>query len=429
MTHKIGPIQLAEGVLPRHVYSYLFAAFVSIGLFSYVTALTPYILRVNIGLDEADFGKVSGNLHFWQEILLLSVIGWWGAMSDRYGRRPIYIIGFVILGIAYASYAFTTSIPQLIAIRLIFALGLAATSALLSAILADYPAEASRGKLTGLSFFLNGVGSVIFFMGLTKLPSIYAANGTGDLWAGRYAYLTIAGIAFVTAFVMLGLKPGRPSKSTQSEKHPPVLQLMAEGLRAARNPRIFVSYLSSMAARADMAIITLFLILWVETSGVEGGMSLVDAAAKAGMTVGIAQMAAVFWAPIFGSIADRVDRLTLLVVGFAIATIGYCWVAAQGDILSTAAIPALICMGLGQSSTILSATVMLGQEAPEEIRGSAFGMQSFFGAAGILVLSITGGRLFDGIGPYAPFYAIAAANGVVFLVAAAVRISERKKPI
>ncbi len=88
MTHQIGPIKLAEGVLPRHVYSYLFAALLSIGFFTYLTALTPYILRVNLGLDESVLGKVSGDLQFSHELVLLSLLGWWGAMSDRYGRLP-----------------------------------------------------------------------------------------------------------------------------------------------------------------------------------------------------------------------------------------------------------------------------------------------------------------------------------------------------
>ena len=181
MAERFGPINLAEGIKPRHVTAYLFAALVSIGLFIYLTALTPYILRVNVGLDEARFGQVSGDLQFWQELLVIFAIGWWGAMSDRFGRRIIYILGFLILTVAYATYAFATSVPELIAVRLIFALGVAATTALLSAMLADYPAEDSRGKLSGLAFFLNGIGSVIFITQLTKLPAVFEARGAHEL--------------------------------------------------------------------------------------------------------------------------------------------------------------------------------------------------------------------------------------------------------
>jgi MFS family permease len=424
MAHKLGPIQLAEGVLPRHVLAYLFAAFVSIGLFTYLTALTPYVLRVNVGIEDARFGRVSGDLQFWQELAVIFTIGWWGALSDRFGRRIVYIAGFLLLTTAYATYAFSTSVPQLVAVRLVFALGVAATTALLSAMLADYPAENSRGKLSGLSFFLNGVGSVIFIMGLTRLPSVFEAQGASEIEAGRYAYLVVAGIAFFAAFVMLGLKPGRPQ---HVEEHKPVARLMMEGLGAAKNPRVAVSYFSSVAARADMAIVTIFLILWVTQAAVADGMSTADASKKAGMLMAFSQMAAMVWAPIFGIISDRIDRLTLMIIAFTLATVGYGAVAMQADILAPAAIPAIVILGMGMTSTILAATVLLGQEAPPEIRGSAFGLQAFFGALGILALSALGGRLYDRMGPQSVFIAITLVNAAVLIAAGGIRLHELKR--
>lgn len=421
MAERFGPINLADGVRRRHVVAYLFAAFVSIGLFIYLTALTPYVLRVNLGLDDANFGKISGNLQFWQELLVIFAIGWWGAMSDRFGRRAIYIVGFLILTVGYATYAFSTSVPELIATRLVFALGVAATTALLSAMLADYPAEDSRGKLSGFAFFLNGIGSVIFITQLTQLPAYYASQGANDLMAGRYSYLTVAGIAFVAAIVMIGLKAGRPQTT---EERTPVLRLMYEGLAAARRPRIAVSYFSSVAARADMAVVTIFLILWATQAAIQNGMTPAEATKKAGMLMGFSQMAAVVWAPVFGFIADKMDRLTLMAIAFAIATVGYGGTAMQTDILAPGAIPYLLILGIGMSSTILAATVLLGQEAPKKIRGSAFGMQSFFGALGILTLSFFGGRLYDNVSPNAVFYLIAAANAAVLLAALLTRLYE-----
>ena len=118
------------------------------------------------------------------------------------------------------------------------------------------------------------------------------------------------------------------------------------------------------------------------------------------------------------------DRLTLMVIAFAIATVGYGGTALQADILAPAAIPYILILGVGMSSTILAATVLLGQEAPPKIRGSAFGMQSFFGALGILALSFFGGRLYDNVSPNAVFYLIAGANAAVLLAALIARALE-----
>jgi hypothetical protein len=51
-------------------------------------------------------------------------------------------------------------------------------------------------------------------------------------------------------------------------------------------------------------------------------------------------------------------------------------------------------------------------------------VQAFCGALGILALSGGGGRLFDAVGPYAPFAAVALCNSVVLVNAIVVRLAE-----
>jgi MFS family permease len=424
-TRSLGPIRLAPGVSPGHVLCYLFAAFVSIGLFTYFTALTPYLLKVNLGLPQSEHGRVSGDLQFWQEIVLLATIGLWGALSDRVGRRGVYVAAFVVIAAGYGLYAFAGTTGELLVYRMVIGTGIAGAAAMLSTIIADYPADDSRGKLTGIAFFLNGIGSVLFFVGLTKLPQFFEASGATEVAAGRYSFLAVAGIALLAGLVMLGLKRGRPDATAART---PLLKLMAEGVTAAaKAPRIALCYGSAFAARADMAIITLFITLWVSQVVAESGMSAPQAAAKAGQVVGIIQGAALLWSPVFGFLADRMNRITVLIVGFLVAGVGYGWVAMIDDPTALAAIPALLMLGVGQGSAILASTLLLSQEAPVHIRGSVFGLQSFCGALGILAISAGGGRLFDTVGPHAPFSVVAVANGLVFVWAVALRAVERRQ--
>ncbi|MDP6437455.1 MAG: MFS transporter [Gammaproteobacteria bacterium] len=426
-TNTFGPIRLAPGVTVRHVLCYLFAAGISIGMFTYLMTLTPYILIENLGIPEAEHGRIIGNLQFLQEIVVLSCIGWWGAMSDRFGRRYIYIVGWLIMMTGYGIYSFATSLPELFIYRMVFALAVAATTTNLSAILADYPQEVSRGKFTGMAFVLNGAGAVAFFVGMTQLPGIFQDQGADPIWAGRYAYLCVAGLAFIAAVIMTGLKPGLP-EGVEPKK--PVLQLIKEGIKAGRNKRIAIAYLGAFAARADMAIITLFVILWVIQASGAAGLDTAAAQARGGMFVGVCSMSAVIWAPIFGFLSDKLDRLTITTLAFALATIGYGWLGTLDDILSLQlAIPALILVGIGQSSTALACIVLLGQESPSDLRGSVFGLQSFCGALGILAISSGGGYLFDLVGPGMPFIAVAIANGVVFAVGIIYRRQELKEAI
>jgi MFS family permease len=362
-------------------------------------------------------------LQFWQEVVLLATIGWWGVLSDRFGRRPMYVAAFVVVALGYALYAFATTVPTLLAYRLVIGFGIAGAAAMLSTITADYPEESSRGKLTGIAFFLNGLGSVVFFLGLTKLPMLFEHNGVDQLWAGRYAFLAVAGIALCGGLVMLGLRPGRPDVHAART---PLLKLLGEGMAAARAPRIALCYGSAFAARADMAIITIFITLWVVQFGATAGMSAPLATAKAGMVVSIIQSASLIWTPIFGFICDRFDRVSMLIVSFLLAASGYGWIGMIEDPTATSSIPALVCLGVGQGSAILGSTLLMGKEAPVQIRGSVFGLQSFCGGLGILAISAGGGRLFDNVGPHAPFVAMGIANAVILLWGIAVRWSERQ---
>ncbi len=425
-TGSFGPVKLAAGVTTRHVLCYLFAALISIGMFTYLMSLTPYVLKVNLGIPEDQHGRVIGNLQFWQEIVVMVSIGWWGALSDRIGRRNTYILAWLVMAAAYGIYAFATSIEGLFALRTVFALGVAATTTNLSALLADYPLDQSRGKFTGMAFFLNGLGAAAFFGGLSQLPSVYQAQGADELWAGRYAYLTVAAIAFVAAIVMTGLKPGRPEEATDQEARPPLLELARKGLAAASNKRIGLSYIAAFAARADMAIVTLFMILWVVQAGSAAGMTAAQAQGRAGIYVAVYSLAALVCAPVIGFVADKIDRLALTIGAFAMAALGYAWLGVSTDVLSFGGmIPALVLAGFGQSSVAMAITVLLAQQCPPDIRGSVFGVQSFFGAVGILAISWGGGQLFDLVAPGAPFIAVAVANAIVLCCGLALRTQER----
>ena len=416
---KFGPVRLMPGVTRGHVGAYLWAAFVSIGIFTYITALQPYLLQVNVGVPVEQRGAVSGNLQFWQEIITLLCVGLFGAWSDRVGRRIVYIAGFLITGLAYAAYPFADDVGQLLIYRVIYAVGVAALGGMLATVLADYPVDADRGKLTGISFFLNAVGALIFFAVLTRLPEMYQGFGATETQAGRFAYLTIAAVCVLSALVMLALKPGPPDQVTERL---PLRILLAQGLAAGRKPRIALAYAASFAARADLVIVALFLSLWVQTAAIADGATAAEASSRQGALFGIVQGCAMLWAPVFGWMADKLDRVTLVIIATVLSIIGYGWMGFTPDpAIGGAAFGAAAMLGVGQASGILASQVLIAQEAPSAIRGAVIGMVGFFGALGILATSKIGGITFDEWRPGSPFIIMAAANVLLLGYAAWVR--------
>jgi MFS family permease len=421
---RFGPVRLMPGVRPSHVVAYLWAAFVSIGIFTYATALQPYLLSVNIGLPKDVQGKVSGDLQFWQEIVVMAMVGVFGALSDRVGRRLVYITGFLVTALAYAAFPFADDTGQLLIYRIIYAVGVAALGGMLATVLADYPVDADRGKLTGISFTLNALGAVVFLVVLVNMPQWYRQAGLSELDAGRAAYLTVAAVCVASALVMSGLKPGRPEQATGRL---PLVTLLRQGLAAGREPRIALAYAASFAARADLVIIALFLALWVQNAATDAGASAAEAAKMMGALFGIVQGCALLWAPFFGWLADKIDRVTLVIIAVVLSVIGYGWMgfipdpAAGGAVYGAAAL-----LGIGQASGILASQVLVAQEAPGAIRGAVIGMVGLFGALGILAISKIGGIAYDDWRPGAPFIIMAAANLLLLVYASWVRRQPRR---
>lgn len=72
-----------------------------------------------------------------------------GILSDLpfIGRRKVYSAGFLLMAIGLALFPFASSLyPELLLFRLIFACGGAASSSMLTAVLADQSHDSTRGK-------------------------------------------------------------------------------------------------------------------------------------------------------------------------------------------------------------------------------------------------------------------------------------------
>jgi MFS family permease len=361
---------------------------------------------------------VSGWLEVLAEIVIIASIGAFGALADRIGRRPVFALGFVFLAVGYALLPLARTLPEFSVYRAVFALGASAISAMLATVLVDYPKDRSRESLTAFAYVMNGLGVVFFSVLVARLPGWIQAAGATPVWAGRCTLFTVGAICLASALLMRGLKPGTPAAKPARE---PLLKLMAQGFAAGRNPRVALAYGTAFASRGDVAVVGTFLTLWATVASMQSGTDEATAAARTGMLIGIVQSAALVWAGVFAWISSRFDRVTALILAMTLAVIGYSAFAMVNNPNSSAAILPAVLLGIGQMSAILSSQVLIGQEAPREVSGSVLGVYGFFGAIGILFVSLAGGRLFDAWWPGAPFLIMAVANFILLICALWVR--------
>jgi MFS family permease len=418
-TQKLGPIWLAPGISRLNALTFLYVGLIGICMMAYINFAQPYLFSVNLDIPENQRGRLTGQLAFWSETVLILLAGIIGALSDRIGRRIVTTAGFLIIGVGYAIYPFAESVAQLYLYRTVFAVGSAIILTMLFTIMADYPQNRSRGKLAAAIAMMSGFGIMFIVLFLGNLPVWFVEGGKSELVAGRYTFLTATGICIFSAGVVAyGLKGGRP---TESRAHYALLEFMKIGFGAARNPKIALAFGASFAARADMIVLGAYFSLWLEQVGTSMGMSPGQAIAQAASIYAIVQGSALVWAPFLGYITDRLSRINAVIFGVTLATFGFLAIGLITDPLSMVMYPAAVLLGIGQSSAIVTCEALIGEEAPAEERGAIMGIFSLCGGVGVLLITLGSGFLYDQWTPAGPFVLMGACNLLILAWAVVVR--------
>ncbi len=406
---------MVEGVSKGNVLTLLFGSFFGIAMMSFINASQPYVFTEILGIPAEEQGQVAGDLTFYQEIVIILVIGLIGALSDKVGRKPIWVVAYLIIGMGYFLYPMADNIQTLTLYRLIFAVGFAMNVAMLPAVANDYPMEPSRGKMLSICFFLNGLGFIFVLTPLRFLLPLYTDIAPDAVWAGRYWLWTAASIALmVSTGLTIGLKSGAPE---QLDKRDSFFATVSIGIRAAKRPRIALAYIAAIVSRGDLAVLSTFFTLWLTQAGIEQGMTTAAAAGQAIKFYILIQAFALVWLGCLVFILDKIDRVVSLAIAMVLAGSGYASLYFITDPFGPQMYAAAALVGMGEMSANISSLTLIGSEAPVKGRGAVIGLFSLFGAVGILCTAKFGGWLYSNWLPVGPFVLVAGANVVVFFLA------------
>ena len=412
---KFGPFWLVPGISRLNAVTFFVSSFMFVTLVTFLNFVQPYILQEMLGVPPEEQGRVTGYLNFIHEGTAFLIMAFVGALSDRTGRRRLIIIGFLIWLVGFIVFPLADTLTQLYLYRMIFAIGVATASVMVITTMQDYPQEVSRGKWGGFNSFLTSFAILTTTLVLARLPAIFTDMGYSPEIAGRYTFWVGAGMALFAAIMFrIGFYGGRFGDGSASTS--PFAGAIEGWRAAAGNPRLALSYGSAFAARGDLVVVGAFYSLWFTVAGREQGIETAEAIKTAGISLSALLAANVLWAPTFGIILDRIDRVKGLTIAMALAVVGY---FAIGNVSDPYDLPVMMTatfvLGVGEISAIIAGNSLLGQEAPKNIRGASVGVFSLVGTLGILFATIAGGIVFDKFGPGAPFVMMAGVNLVIVL--------------
>ena len=432
---KVLGIRLTPGVSRLNFFTWFYIAMLSTLMLSFLNAFQPFILTNFIGLPKENLGKYTGMILFFSEVVMITFTLIYGTLSDRIGRSLIYALGFFVAGSSLFMIAHAGSVPAYILTRMLWATGAAAIGSMLATVLADYPSEESRGKMTGFTGVMNGIGSIMSVAVLVRLPNrLVAAEITSDIVnAGQYTLYIIFGLAFVTSVVSLfGIRSNRPVSNGPGlplrEQVSQFFNDLKTGARAANDPGVAMSYGVAFVARGDLIVGVTFVSLWIRKAALTLSLSPGQALAIMGAAMGIMQGTAFITGPLYGIMADKMKRTTAVCIGLTMATIGYgstCLISDLGVIANGRIAPqmilVLILIGIGEMGALITGQVLIAQQAPRKIRGSVMGFFSVSGAVGIIIATTVGGFLFDIWRSAGPFIFCSLINAILLVCALVIR--------
>lgn len=420
---RFGPILLSPGYGPKQVITFLFVLCVSYCMNEFSNAMLPLILREQLHVPAGQQGRLTGLLGATQQVGTLICILFAGALADIYGRRIMLILTMIGFMICLVFYPLVSVVYALFAVKFLWGVAYSGYNAGAPTLSIDIPDNSSRGKFNSLVLLTPLLATSGFVLYASKLPAWFQSMGysphaslVGSYWLA--AILPLICIITTIAFLKEPKRPVRENDGGGVLARVKGLFSNIRGVLAyARQNKTFglIIFIGSVV-RTDTVIIGTFLALWIVNAGRVAGIDAIQATKTVGLIVFIRFITKVIGAPLFGLIADKVNRTTLMLVSLAMMTLAFGFFGLIQDAFGVWMIVAAVLVGFAESAEAIASQSLMAQEAPAHLRGSSVGVFTFLGTATLMIVNLLGGILFDKLGFASPMLMEAVLHLVVLVV-------------
>jgi MFS family permease len=325
-----------------------------------------------------------------------------GWLSDRLGKRKVLaVIGYGLAALSKPLFAVATTSSLVLAARFSDRIGKGIRESPRDAMISDLIPSGLRGAAYGLRQALDTVGAVT-----GPLIAIGLMAALNDNFRTVFWLALVPGLLSVLVLVVGVHEPAREAAPSET----PLRLSDLQGIG-----RIFWIVVGIGAVLTLARFSEAFLILRAQDKGL--------ALTLAPLVLVVMNVVYSLTAYPLGALSDHVDRRLMLAAGFAVLIVADIVLAFAPNVLVVMAGVALWGLHMGLTQGLLSALV--ADEAPANLRATAFGVFNFVSGIALLLASLIAGALWEMIGPAATFVA-GAAFTAIGLVATAVAL--RRSP-
>lgn len=314
-----------------------------------------------------------------------------GALTDRWGRRPLVIIGLGVRVLTGFTSFFATSYEQFLVMEFIGSLGLAFWNTGVSVIVADVISPENRGRAIALRTasqrlgILCGpliAGVLAFHFGLT---SIFLLNAGTKL----IALLIFAKYIAETRPVQAKAVPGAAAAATAVR--PPLTVFLQRPFLVLGFTNFIIYLMSQGGAFESLFPVHVTSVAGLSTVEIGYGLSLLNLISFLISFPG-------------GAVTDRVGRKAVLLPGMLLLGLGTFLLAGISDYWMV--MVALFVIGMGDGLSSGAVLVLAMDMAPPQHRGVFLGVWGFIERSGGVLAPIVMGAIAQAFGIPAAFTAV-----------------------
>ncbi len=302
----------------------------------------------------------------------------WGALSDRYGRRPVILIAVALSAISYVLFAHATNIVLLVISRMLTGVGSGNITAA-QAYITDITPPEQRARSLGLIGAAFGLG---FIFGPPLGSLIFGRLGVQ--WVGYVAaLLCLLNLAAVWLFLPESLQ----EKVAHRKLH---IKPVSGAIRALAEPRFRDLYIIGFIYVTAFSMMQMTIaMLWYDDYGLDktriGYMFAI-----VGLGSAIVQGTMVGW------LQRTFGERNLLVHGALMVAVGLGMIAfIPRDLFMPLSILSIALLSLGNGCLSPTLLAQLSRSAKQEEQGEVLGINQSFGSLARIVGPAMGGRLYE----------------------------------